>query len=102
MREPTFLDCCETVSLHTVRVLYESHHELEALKTCVCGASWFHRFGEYVNWSPSPRRMRSRCAMSSSRSTICPDGVLVRPLGRHGTNGCATCSKSSGAQVRIM
>jgi hypothetical protein len=34
MQPPTFLDCCDTVSLHTIRVLYESHHDLEALKIC--------------------------------------------------------------------
>ena len=51
MREPTFLDCCATVRLRTVRVLYESHHDLEALRICACGTYWFYRFSEYVNWS---------------------------------------------------
>jgi hypothetical protein len=52
MQEPTFLDCCDTVSLRPVLVLYESNHDLEALKICAaCHAYWFYRFSEYVDWS---------------------------------------------------
>jgi len=51
MQEPTFLDCCDAASLTTVRVLYESNHDLEALKICTsCTTYWFYRFNEYVNW----------------------------------------------------
>lgn len=51
MQESTFLDCCATANLRTVRVLYESHHDLETLQICAtCDTYWFYRFSEHVNW----------------------------------------------------
>ena len=51
MPEPTFLDCCDAPSLDTIRVLYESHHDLEALQICTaCTTYWFYRFHEHVDW----------------------------------------------------
>lgn len=47
----TFLDCCATARPQTLRILYESHHDLEALQVCAsCNTYWFYRFNEWVNW----------------------------------------------------
>jgi hypothetical protein len=52
MPTPTFLDCCDAASLETVRLLYESYHDLEALQVCTCCKTyWFYRFSEWVNFS---------------------------------------------------
>ncbi|TFF98721.1 MAG: hypothetical protein EU547_00590 [Promethearchaeota archaeon] len=46
-----YLDCCDKPSLYTVKVIYESNHDLESLRICRnCGAYWFYRFHEYVSF----------------------------------------------------
>lgn len=47
----SFLDCCHDPQLQALRVLYESTHDLESLQRCTgCGAFWFYRFHEWVNY----------------------------------------------------
>lgn len=50
--DTSYLDCCAAPQVHTLRTLYESTHDLEALQQCTrCGTYWFYRFHEWVNWS---------------------------------------------------
>ncbi|GAA3830262.1 hypothetical protein [Streptomyces chiangmaiensis] len=52
MDTPHFIDCCRHPALRVVRTLYESSHDMESLQQCAsCGAYWFYRFHEHVNWS---------------------------------------------------
>ena len=44
-------NCCANSDLATIRVLYEESHDFEAHKRCKsCGAYWFYRFHELVNF----------------------------------------------------
>lgn len=46
-----FLDCCSSPSVVTIKTVYDSYHDLEALCQCQsCEAFWFFRFHEYVNF----------------------------------------------------
>lgn len=51
MKKPNYLDCCARPSLQSLRIVYESSHDLESLSQCTsCEGYWFYRFHEYVNW----------------------------------------------------
>ena len=46
------VDCCIRPTLQTVKVLHESSHEDEAVVRCAaCGAHWFWRLYEHVDFS---------------------------------------------------
>mgnify|MGYP006908440954 CR=1 FL=1 len=47
----TYLDCCAKPMLVTVKGLYESSHDTEAVERCEnCGTHWFYRYHETVNF----------------------------------------------------
>lgn len=47
-----FLDCCAGRQVASIRLLYQGNHDCEALCQCqTCGAYWFYRFHEYVNFA---------------------------------------------------
>lgn len=47
-----YLDCCHTPRLETVRSISDSSHDSEELMQCrTCGAYWFYRFHEHVDFS---------------------------------------------------
>jgi len=46
-----YLDCCPQPGVVTVKQLYDSYHDMEALCQCQrCSAYWFYRFHEYVDF----------------------------------------------------
>ena len=46
-----YLDCCTQPALETVKSLYDSSHDTEAVRQCQhCQAYWFYRFHEYVSF----------------------------------------------------
>jgi hypothetical protein len=46
-----YLDCCQQPALITVKSVYASDHDAEALRQCQsCGAYWFYRFHEHVTF----------------------------------------------------
>ncbi|MBF0103555.1 MAG: hypothetical protein HQK77_21870 [Desulfobacterales bacterium] len=46
-----YLDCCNQPVLKTVKSLYSSNHDSEALRQCQnCKRYWFYRFSEYVSY----------------------------------------------------
>ncbi|MBI1944928.1 MAG: hypothetical protein HYS27_04485 [Deltaproteobacteria bacterium] len=49
--DESHLGCCDRPALDTVKTLYEKSHDTEELRRCTrCGASWFWRFHEHVNF----------------------------------------------------
>ena len=46
-----YLDCCRQPVLETIKSLYQSRHDTEALCQCQnCQRYWFYRFSEYVTF----------------------------------------------------
>ena len=47
-----YLDCCEHPQVTSIKRIYQETHDSEALCQCQnCGAYWFWRFHELVNFS---------------------------------------------------
>ena len=45
------LDCCPAPALKTIKSLYSKSHDDEELRRCgTCGANWFWRFHELMNF----------------------------------------------------
>ena len=52
VHQAKYLDCCATPTVVTIKQVYEASHDSEALCQCQnCGAYWFWRFHEYINFS---------------------------------------------------
>lgn len=50
--DESHLGCCNSPALETVKALYEKSHDSEELRRCTrCGASWFWRLHEDVNFN---------------------------------------------------
>jgi hypothetical protein len=46
-----YLNCCQKPALLTLKGIYASNHDAEALRRCEgCGAYWFYRYHEYVTF----------------------------------------------------
>ena len=47
-KKKPYLDCCEDPSLITIKNIYQSEHDSEALLQCEnCEKYWFYRYNEY-------------------------------------------------------
>ena len=52
IHDAPYLDCCDRPQVVDVRLIYEEPHDCETLCQCkTCGAYWFWRFNEWVNFS---------------------------------------------------
>ena len=55
-----FLDCCSSVELETVKVIFDSSHDAEYLQKCInCGTHWFYRFHEWVDYKEGNDKITS-------------------------------------------
>lgn len=49
------LDCCASPKLENVKRVYDSSHDFEAVVRCTtCGAHWFYRWHEMIDFDGGP------------------------------------------------
>ena len=72
------LTCCKSPNLELVKNLYEKSHDSEYVRRCVsCGANWFHRWHEMVDFDGGDDSMTdwyTRITDEESHTLVSADG----------------------------